>query len=114
MPHLNTLYRSLPLSTPTTNYYHWLLRRPELRKWPDFILHIDVVTGEQRHARDVLERFEHAATALATSPRDGGLGLAAGQQEVVGILSENCLVCLCENTFSVGSIGRAWRVSPHT
>ncbi|KAH9975617.1 amp dependent CoA ligase [Russula compacta] len=91
MPHLNSLYRSLPLSTPTTNYYDWLLRRPALTKWPNFILHIDAVTGAQRHARDVLERFEHAATALATSPRDGGLGLAAGQQEVVGILSENCL-----------------------
>jgi hypothetical protein len=40
----------------------------------------------------VLERFEHAATALATSPRDGGAGLVAGKGEMVGILSDNCLV----------------------
>ena len=92
MPHIKSLFRSPPLSTPTINYYDWLLGRPELKSWPDFTLHIDAVTGERRQARDVLERFEHAATALAASPRDGGLGLVAGKH-VVGILSQNCLVC---------------------
>lgn len=92
MPHLKSLFRALPLSTPTTNYYDWLLGRPELKSWPDFTLHIDAVTGERRQVHDVLERFEHAATALSASPRDGGLGLVAGKQ-VVGILSQNCLVC---------------------
>lgn len=91
MPHIKSLFRSLPFSTPTINYYDWLLGRPELKSWPDFTLHIDAVTGERRQVRDVLERFEHAATALAASPGDGGLGLAAGKQ-VVGILSQNCLV----------------------
>jgi hypothetical protein len=92
MPHIKSLFRSLPLSTPTINYYDWLLGRPELKSWPEFTLHIDAVTGERRQVRDVLERFEHAATALAASPGDGGLGLAAGKH-VVGILSQNCLVC---------------------
>jgi hypothetical protein len=92
MPHIKSLFRSPSLSTPTINYYDWLLGRPELKSWPDFTLHIDAVTGERRQARDVLERLEHAATALAASPRDGGLGLVAGKQ-VVGILSQNCLVC---------------------
>ena len=92
MPHIKSLFRSLPSSTPTVNYYDWLLGRPELKKWPDFVFHIDGVTGERRHVHAVLERFEHAATALAASPSDGGLGLAAGQGEIVGILSENCLV----------------------
>jgi hypothetical protein len=92
MPHLKSLFRSLPPSTPTTNYYDWLLGRPELKSWPDFTLHIDAVTGERRQVRDVLERFEHAATALSAYPRDGGLGPVAGKQ-VVGILSQNCLVC---------------------
>lgn len=91
MPHLKSLFRSLPFSTPTINYYDWLLGRPALKSWPDFTLHIDAVTGERRQARNVLERLEHAATALAASPSDGGLGLAAGKQ-VVGILSQNCLV----------------------
>jgi len=92
MPHIKSLFRPLPESTPTINYYDWLLSRPELKKWPDFALHTDGVTGEQRHVHAVLERFEQAATALAASPSDGGLGLAAGQGEIVGILSENCLV----------------------
>ena len=93
MPHIKSLFRSLPSSTPTVNYYDWLLGRPELKKWPDFAFHIDGITGEQRHVHAVLERFEHAATAFAASPTDGGLGLAAGKGEIVGILSENCLVC---------------------
>jgi acyl-CoA synthetase (AMP-forming)/AMP-acid ligase II len=93
MPHIKSLFRSPPLSTPTVNYYDWVLGRPELKSWPDFTLHIDAVTGDRRQVREVLERFEHAATALAASPRDGGLGLVAGKH-VVGILSENCLVCL--------------------
>ena len=92
MPHIKPLFRSLPSSIPTINYYDWLLGRPELKSWSDFTLHIDGVTGEQRQARAVLERFEHTATALATSPRDGGLGLVSGRREVVGCLSENCLV----------------------
>ncbi|KAI9451390.1 acetyl-CoA synthetase-like protein [Russula earlei] len=91
MPHIRTLYPSLPPSTPTVNYYDWLLGHPELIPWPEFTLHIDGVTGEQRSARAVLERLEHAATALSLSPNDGGLGLVAGQRQRVGILSENCL-----------------------
>lgn len=92
MPHVKSLFRSPPLFTPTTNYYDWLLRRPGLKSWPDFTIHIDGVTGERRQVHDVLERFEHAATALAAPPGDGGLGLVPGKQ-VVGILSQNCLVC---------------------
>src|SRR5579863_3050112 len=92
MPHIKSPFSSLPSSTPTVNYYDWLLGRPELKTWPDFALHIDGVTGEQRHVRAVLQRFEQAATALATPPSDGGLGLVAEQGEIVGILSENCLV----------------------
>ena len=92
MPHIKSLFRAPPSSIPTINYYDWLLGRPELNSWSDFTLHIDAVTGEQRKARAVLERFEQAATVLATSPRDGGLGLGSGRREVVGILSENCLV----------------------
>lgn len=92
MPHITSLFRSLPLSTPTVNYYDWLLGRPDLKNWPDFAFHIDGVTGERRSVHAVLERFEHAASALAASPSDGGLGLVPGQGEIVGILSENCLV----------------------
>ena len=91
MPHIKTLFHSLPLSTPTINYYDWLLGLPELKSWSDFTLHIDAVTGERRQARAVLERIEHAATTLAAFPGDGGLGFS-GRRGVVGILSENCLV----------------------
>jgi hypothetical protein len=94
MPHIKSLLPSLPSSTPAINYYDWLLGRPELQKWPDFTLHVDGVTGERRHVHAVLERFEQTATALVASPSHGGLGLIAGQGEIVGILSENCLVRL--------------------
>ncbi len=100
MPHIRSLFPSLPLSTPTINYYDWLLGRLALKSWPDFTLHIDGVTGERRQIHDVLERFEHAATALATSPKDGGLGLVAGTR-IVGILSENCLVRAKKSLFMV-------------
>lgn len=93
MPYLKSLYRPPPLSTPTINYYDWLLGRPELKAWPDYTVHIDAVTGERRRFHAVLERLEQAATALASPSSDGGLGFTAGQRGIVGILSENCLVC---------------------
>jgi hypothetical protein len=93
MPYLKSLYHSLPISTRTINYYDWLLGRPELKAWPDYTVHIDAVTGERRRFHAVLDRLEQAATVLASSPDDGGLGFAAGQPGIVGILSENCLVC---------------------
>jgi hypothetical protein len=95
MPHVKDPFQSsLPLTTPTVNYYAWFLGRPELKAWPNYTLHIDPVTGERRRLRFVLDRLEHAATALVSSPSDGGFGFVAGQQSgIVGILSENCLVC---------------------
>ena len=94
MPHVKDLFQSsLPLTTPTVNYYAWFLGRPELKSWPNYTLHIDPVTGERRRLRFVLDRLEHTATALVSSPSDGGFGFVAGQQSgIVGILSENCLV----------------------
>ena len=93
MPYVKDLFQhSLPLTTPTINYYDWFLDRPELKAWPNYTLHIDPVTGERRRLRFVLDRLEHAATALVSSPSDGGLGFVAKQSGVVGILSENCLV----------------------
>ncbi|KAI0304261.1 amp dependent CoA ligase [Multifurca ochricompacta] len=91
MPHLKTPYRSLPLSTPTVNYYDYIIGRPELKEWPDYTVHIDVVTGERRRFRAVLERIELAAIALTTPLNDGGIGLVPQQSGLVGILSENCL-----------------------
>lgn len=92
MPYVKTLYQhSLPSTTPSVNYYDWFLGRPQLNSWPDYTVHIDSVTGERRRFRFVLDRLEQAATALVSSPSNGGLGLAAGQSGIVGILSENCL-----------------------
>ncbi|KAI9443382.1 acetyl-CoA synthetase-like protein [Lactarius indigo] len=95
MPHVKDLFQhsqiALPLTTPTVNYYDWFLGRPELKSWPNYTVHIDPVTGERRRLRFLLDRLEQAATALVSSPSDGGLGFAAGQSGIVGILSENCL-----------------------
>ena len=92
MPYITSLFPAISSSIPTVNYYDWLTGRPDLKNWPDFPLYIDGITGEERSVHAVLERFEHAATALTTSPRDGGAGLVAGKGEMVGILSDNCLV----------------------
>jgi hypothetical protein len=96
MPHVKSLFGLTPSSTPPVNYYDWLLGLPELQDWSDFTLHIDGITGEERNARAVLERIEHAATALTVPTRDGGPGLVPGDRQVVGILSDNCLVCPAE------------------
>src|SRR6266404_4245627 len=105
MPHVKDLFtHSLPLTTPTVNYYDWFLNRHELNSWPDFTIHIDSLTGERRRFRFVLDRLEQAATALASSPSDGGVGLSAGQSGTVGILSENCLVCFNMLSFPTSGI----------
>ncbi|KAI0260236.1 acetyl-CoA synthetase-like protein [Gloeopeniophorella convolvens] len=91
MPYLKSLYPSPPLSTPTQNYHDFIVNRDELKQYPDYTVHIDAVTGERRRLRAVLERIGQAATALSSSKDVGGLGIRAGQSDIVGILSENSL-----------------------
>ena len=91
MPYLKSLYGLTPVG-PTVNYYDFLIGRPDLASWPDYTLFIDAITGKRRRFRETLARIEECATALSSAKRDGGLEIEPGSKEVVGILSENCMV----------------------
>jgi hypothetical protein len=87
---LKSLYPDLP-ELPEANAYHTLFKRPDQVQWPDFTLHIDVKTGHRRKYSEFLKRIEDLATSLATPASRGGLELK-GEGEILGILSENCMV----------------------
>ncbi|KAH9080347.1 hypothetical protein EDB83DRAFT_971240 [Lactarius deliciosus] len=76
---------------PAINYYDFLFRRPELRSWPDYTLFVDATTGRRRRFRETLANIEDCATALTLAADEGGLDMEPGSNDVVGILSENCL-----------------------
>ena len=88
---IKSLYPSLP-ELPEINIHYALLRRPDQAEWPDFPVHIDAKTGETRSFREFVERVEWAATALGAPVEEGGLGLSAGNGDIIGIMSENCMV----------------------
>jgi acyl-CoA synthetase (AMP-forming)/AMP-acid ligase II len=75
-----------------SNVHHLFFDRPEQKDWPDYTLFVDVATGQRRSFREFVERVRDGATALGTDVAQGGLGLCPGNGEVVGILSEDCLV----------------------
>ena len=88
---IKSLYPDLP-ELPEINFHYLLLRRPDQAKWPDFHVHIDAKTGKTRTFRDFVERVEWAATALGAPIEKGGLGLSAENGDMIGIMSENCMV----------------------
>ena len=91
MPFIKSL-RSPISAGPAVNYYDFLFRRPELRSWPDYTLFVDATTGRRRRFRETLAHIEDCATALTLAAEEGGLDMEPGSNEVVGILSENCMV----------------------
>ncbi|KAK7682380.1 hypothetical protein QCA50_014585 [Cerrena zonata] len=80
----------LPSPIPEQNHHYGLsgLKTPET---PDYVLHIDGVTGQKRTRKEFDERVLLGLTALAAPTSRGGLGLDGGVGDVVGILSFNCL-----------------------
>jgi hypothetical protein len=87
---LKSPYPDLP-ELPEANAYYTFFKRPDQAQWPDFTLHIDVKTGQRRRYSEFLKRIEDLATSLATPVSQGGLELEP-EGELVGILSENCMV----------------------
>jgi hypothetical protein len=72
---------------PFPNAHHLFLNRREQAQWEDFVLHVDGITGKTRKWSEFLDRVKRAATAFANPdvfPRE--------ENEIVGILSENCIV----------------------
>ena len=88
---------------PEINVHCALLRRPDQAGWPDFPVHVDARTGKTRSFRDFVECVEWAATALGATVERGGLGLSAENGDMIGIMSENCMVS------SVGIVRRLVR-----
>lgn len=85
-----SLFPPLP-QIPEQNVHHFLLDRQDQRSWPDFTFQVDILTGQQRSFKEFLERVRDGATALGTNSKHGGLGILQENNEIVGILSENCL-----------------------
>ena len=89
--HIKSTYPEVP-PLPDKNAHLALLRRPDQVNWPDFTFLIDARTGKTRTYREFEERVKYAATALGAPVIQGGLGLSAENGDVIGIMSENCMV----------------------
>lgn len=87
--YLRSPYPPLP-ELPLTNYHNVLFAGTQQSDTPDYVLHIDGITGETRTRSEFLERLYDGATALGAAKSVGGLGFTSN--DVVGILSDNCLV----------------------
>lgn len=81
-----------PPALPEVNSHYLFFKRPDQAQWPDYTLHIDATTGERRKYREFVKRVEDLATALGAPVSQGGLGLSAEDGEIIGIVSENCMV----------------------
>lgn len=90
--HYKSFFPEVP-EVPESNVHHLLFDRPDQREWPDYTLFVDVNTGQRRSFREFIERVRDGASALGADIAQGGLGLCPKNGDLVGILSENCLVC---------------------
>ena len=59
---------------------------------PDYTLYIDAVSGRERSYYEFREMVRDGATALGAPVSEGGLGLNALADDIVGIYSYNCMV----------------------
>ena len=73
--------------SPLPNAHHLLLNRPDQSEWEDYDLHIEALTGKTRKWYEFKDRVKRGATTFGDPdlfPRE--------RDEIVGILSENCIV----------------------
>lgn len=90
---INTLFPKFEINLDCNLHKH-VFQRPDQENWPDYTLYIDGATGKKRSFFQFKDRVFDAATALGTPQAQGGLGLSGDDGEIVGILSENCLVSI--------------------
>lgn len=83
-----SLFPQIP-ALPEVNVVTSMLYRPEQDSWPEYTAQIDATTGQKRTFTQFRERVSLGATALGAPE---GLGLSPEKSDMVGILSENCLV----------------------
>ena len=72
---------------PFPNAHHLFFNRPDQANWKDYVLHVDALTGKARKWSEFKDRVKRGATAFG----DPGL-FPHKENEIVGILSENCVV----------------------
>ena len=72
---------------PFPNAHHLFLNRPDQAEWQDYDLHVDAPIGKARKWFEFKDRVKRGATAF----RDPSL-FPREENEIVGILSENCAV----------------------
>ncbi len=108
--HLRSLYPELPPLPPSLNAYLVLAERPEQDEWPDFVAHVEVVTGKTRTFHELRRRINDIATVLAAPITLGGLELRPGGREIIGIISDNSSVSDGLNTCLLESrVTKNWR-----
>ena len=90
---LESPYPSIPEPSSFQNYYSWILERPEVGQWPNYLAYIEGGTGKSYRLRHFIQRVEDLAGALAGPEARGGINLQMDTSEMVGILSENNIVC---------------------
>jgi hypothetical protein len=86
------MYPDIP-NVPPQNYHNLLLCRQDQKEWKDHTLLIDGITGKKTCYHEFYERVMDGATALGSPVSGNGLGLNGEDGNIVGILSENCMVC---------------------
>ena len=72
---------------PFPNAHHLFLNRPDQAEWQDYDLHVDAPIGKARKWFEFKDRVKRGATAF----RDPSL-FPREENEIVGILGENCAV----------------------
>ena len=81
-----------PPPIPHANVHELMFNTPSPVPTEDYTLHIDAVTGRKRSYQQFREVVRDGATALGTSPAEGGLGLSPQANDIVGIYSFNSMV----------------------
>ena len=77
---------------PPTNYHNLIFHRPDQANIRDHVMQIDGITGQRRNRYEFIERVYDGATALGAPKEAGGLGFTSN--DVIGIMSDNCLVSI--------------------
>jgi hypothetical protein len=92
MPHLKSLWPALPSVPDHLNIFETVLGQPYHDEWPDYTLHVDEETGKTRTFMEFRRMVNDLAATLARSTAQGGLGLRAEDDEIIGIMSDNSSV----------------------
>ena len=79
-----------PPPVPDSNVHKLLF--DSSTSFPDYNMHIDIITGHKRTFHEFKNLVGDVATALDAPTSVGGLGLSAQQGDIVGISSYNCMV----------------------